>query len=620
MRRTVFVLGLIGLITLLNSATAWSQQLPLLVARQGYADLILTNGKIATMDNRSNAPNTPGSMVEAMAIKGKRIMALGSNARMRELAGPETRVVDLGNETVIPGLVATHFHLYGNAARQYGPGQGLVDPSIKLTVTAETTAEATAGKVRDTLVNAIQVQNIPKGQWITVSLLEHENNAVGTTFTWVYKGSLNRRQWDSVTPDNPVAVKTGGTHPLFNEAAMDAFIEIFPDFNESVDLENGPNSALDGYVGVPGMDALSWEFWWKDEPLEKLSEALRLFGMDLQKLGITTVATRIVAPRIVAAYNRLNRESRMPHRLAYYIESQRGRHFGLRFTREFYRASGAPWSDHVNGGEMLWLNGMCNEIWDSIYNEVCLGGDVSAPADIKARERCPAPGTKPWESYKAAILSGWRPVQAHGTSSHGARLYIQMLEEAMREGNLSVEYIKSLRTTMEHSFLLGNVPDVMAGIKKYGIMINVTPSHLARVPDVLEAYGEKLEPFTMPVKTWLQDGHRVTFEATGSDFWTPIHTLMTRRIQKQGTDQWVELLPEEGIDRVTALKMVTTWASEYMLAENTVGTLEPGKFADFAVLEKDFFTIPVEEIPDMQVIMTGLSGKIVHDSMGLAGN
>ena len=193
MRRTVFVLGLIGLITLLNSATAWSQQLPLLVARQGYADLILTNGKIATMDNRSNAPNTPGSMVEAMAIKGKRIMALGSNARMRELAGPETRVVDLGNETVIPGLVATHFHLYGNAARQYGPGQGLVDPSIKLTVTAETTAEATAGKVRDTLVNAIQVQNIPKGQWITVSLLEHENNAVGTTFTWVYKGSLNRR-------------------------------------------------------------------------------------------------------------------------------------------------------------------------------------------------------------------------------------------------------------------------------------------------------------------------------------------------------------------------------------------------------------------------------------------
>ena len=188
-----------------------------------------------------------------------------------------------------------------------------------------------------------------------------------------------------------------------------------------------------------------------------------------------------------------------------------------------------------------------------------------------------------------------------------------MLEETMREGNLSVEYIRSLRTTMEHSFLLGNVPDVMAGIKKYGIIINVTPSHLARVPAVLEASGEQVESFTMPVKTWIKDGHRVTFEATGSDFWTPIHTLMTRRIQKQGTDQWVELLPEEGIDRVTALKMATTWASEYMLAEDTIGTLEPGKYADFAVLDRDYFTIPVDDILNIENVMTGLSGEIVFD-------
>jgi len=293
---------------------------------------------------------------------------------------------------------------------------------------------------------------------------------------------------------------------------------------------------------------------------------------------------------------------------------------GLESTREFYRASGAPWTNHANGGEMLWLNGMCNEIWDSIYNEVCLGSDVTGSPDLKARERCPGPGSKPWESYKAAILSGWRPVQAHGTSSHGARLYIRMLEMAMKEGNLSVDYIRSLRTTMEHNFVLGNVPDVMADIKKYGIMINVTPSHMSRVPDLLDDYGEELRSFVMPVKTWINDGHRVTFEASGSDFWTPIYILMTRRVKKQGTDEWVELLPEEGIDRVTALKMATTWASEYMLAEDTIGTLEPGKFADFAVLEKDFFTIPAEEILEgIPVAMTGLSGQIVHNQLETGG-
>jgi len=74
------------------------------------------------------------------------------------------------------------------------------------------------------------------------------------------------------------------------------------------------------------------------------------------------------------------------------------------------------------------------------------------------------------------------------------------------------------------------------------------------------------------------------------------------------------LLPEEAIDRVTALKMATTWASEYMMAEDTVGTLEPGKYADFAVLDRDFFTIATEEIVDTTVVMTGLSGQIVYDA------
>ena len=195
-------------VVLLSSGMAWGQELPLLVARQGYADLVVTNGKIATMDDRSSKPNAQGNIVEAMAIKGKRIMALGSNEEMKALAGSETRFINVDGRTVIPGLVATHFHLYGNAARQYGPSQGLVDPSIKLTITAETTAEGTARKVRDTLANAIRVQNIPKGQWITVNLLENKDNATGTTFTWVYLGNLNRRQWDSVSQNNPVAVKT----------------------------------------------------------------------------------------------------------------------------------------------------------------------------------------------------------------------------------------------------------------------------------------------------------------------------------------------------------------------------------------------------------------------------
>jgi predicted amidohydrolase YtcJ len=598
------------LLTLALSPLGFAQQIPELVAEQGYADTLLLNGKIVSMDDRSSVPNTPGNIHQAMAIKGKKIMALGTNAEMRRLAGPSTATVDLGQKTVIPGLIQTHYHTFTTAASRYGPQVGLVDPSVKLSVVA------------------IRVQQIPKGQWITVGLSDDKGMRPGTSRGWLYLGRLNKRQIDGVTPDHPVLITTR-LQGLFNSQAVNALKEIFADWEESTDLENRPGAGKDGYAAVPEIGGLSFEYWWKDEPLEKLAEALRLYGVDIVNLGITTVATRILYPRVVAAYHLLNREDRLPHRLAYYIESQRGNFWNLKTIKEFYKGTGAPWTTHSAGGEMMWLNGMCNEIWDSIYNEVCMGPDMpNAPEEAKLMERCPSPGTKPWESYKEAIVHGWRPVQAHATSSHGARLYIQMLEQAMKEANLSTEYMRNLRTTIEHNILLGNVPDVMEGIKKYGIIINVNTGMLSGVPDNIKVYGEELRPFAMPVKTWINDGIRVTFEASGTDFWTPIHTLVTREVQLRpqiGAPPVDEpmgkavLLPDEGIDRVTALKMATTWASEYMMAEDTVGTLEPGKYADFAVLEKDFFTSPVDEILDMKVIMTGLSGEVVFDRDQLAG-
>jgi predicted amidohydrolase YtcJ len=263
---------------------------------------------------------------------------------------------------------------------------------------------------------------------------------------------------------------------------------------------------------------------------------------------------------------------------------------------------------------------MCNEVWDSIYNEVCLGPDVPASPEIKARERCAGPGSKPYESVKMGLLYGWRPSQVHATSSHGARLYIQMVEEAMEEGNYSVEYMRNLRMTLDHNILLGNVPDVMEGIKKYGIIINVNTSQLGDIRENIKDYGEVLLKFTMPTKTWLEQGVRVTFEAGGNDFWTPIYDLVTRNIPViRGSEERLPLVPEEAIDRVSALKMATTWASEYMMAEDTIGTLEPGKFADFAVLERDFFTMPIEEVRGLQVVLTGLGGEIVYDRDQIAG-
>jgi predicted amidohydrolase YtcJ len=599
----------------------FSQQVPELVAEHGYADMVLTNGKIVTMDDWSTTPDTPGNIHQSMAIKGKKIMALGSDEEMRGLAGPSTRFVDVQGHTVIPGLIQTHYHLFGPAASRYGPEVGLLDPSVQLTVEAGDSPESTSKKLRDTILNAIRVQNIPKGKWISVRLTEGPDNLPGTNRIWLYGSMINRRtvQLDTAVPDHPVVINARQSG-IFNEAAIRLVKEVFPDWEESTDLENRPGSAMDGYAAVPELQGMTFSYWWRDEPVEKLAEALRLHGLDLLKEGMTTVSTRILFPTVVEAYNKLNRDHQMPHRLSYYVEPQRGNFFNLKSLREFYKGAGAPWTNHANGGEMLYLSGMCNEVWDSSQWEVCLGDDIDASDELKARQRCPTPGTRPYEVVKAAVMSGWRPAGVHGTSSHGVRLYIQMLEEAMAEANLSVEHIRSLRTTVEHNQLLGTPPDVMAKLKEYDILLNVNMPYLNDAAMLIDIYGEQLRPFAMPVKTWIEEGLKVTFEARGTDFWEPIYMLVTREITNARTKQKELLLPDEAIDRVTALKMTTTWASYYILAEDTLGTLEAGKYADFAVLEKDFFTVPVEEIPDTKVIMTGLGGEIVYDENQMAGN
>ena len=276
-------------------------QIPELVADMGYADLILVNGKIVTMDDWSIVPNTPGTIVEAMAVKGKKIMALGGERQIRDLAGPATRFVDVGGKTVIPGLIQTHYHLFGPAASRFGPEVGLVDPSIKVTVVAEATAEGTSKKIRDSVVNAIEAQKIPEGQWISVSLREGPENRPSTNRTWLYRGLVNRRtvQLDTAAPDHPVVVGARQAG-IFNAAAIRAFKQVFPDWEESTMLERGRSSAAqDGYAAVPELQGLTFAYWWKDEPIDKLAEALRLHGETLQKLGMTTVSTRLLFPSIV---------------------------------------------------------------------------------------------------------------------------------------------------------------------------------------------------------------------------------------------------------------------------------------------------------------------------------
>src|SRR2546423_4162818 len=149
---------------------------PLHAAAQG-ADVILMNGKIVTVDERF-------SIVQALAIRGERVIATGSNAAIGKLKGPQTRVVDLQRRTVIPGLIDNHAHFM--RAAEYWHREVRLDG-----VTSHKQAlEMIAQKARDS----------KPGEWVLVLGGWSEEQ-----FTDEKRG-FTKDELDEIAPDNPVVI------------------------------------------------------------------------------------------------------------------------------------------------------------------------------------------------------------------------------------------------------------------------------------------------------------------------------------------------------------------------------------------------------------------------------
>ena len=113
-------------------------------------------------------------------------------------------------------------------------------------------------------------------------------------------------------------------------------------------------------------------------------------------------------------------------------------------------------------------------------------------------------------------------------------------------------------------------------------------------------YGEKVaQTYISPVKTMVSLGMHPAYEQESSDVWRGLSLFMTRK--DRNGKVWG---PQERIDHATALKMTTIWAAEYVLKPDKLGSIEKGKLADLVVLDKDYMTIPDEEVATIQPQLT----------------
>ena len=378
----------------------------------------------------------------------------------------------------------------------------------------------------------------------------------------------------------------------------------------------GEDIAAIGWVGSQEMSVITWELFLEQLPLNTLAQALKLVSEEWASIGVTTLSTRIAFPKVMSGYATLAGMGQMPIRLATHYEVHRMPTEPDQ-TRQIYWRTGVL---QGIGNDYFWIDGVASERWDSGYPESCTGPDTQAPPHIKAREVCPQPGDLMWDTLENALRSGWRLAGVHMCGSESARAYFRMIDRARADNGMSMEEIRNMRMTTEHCNLVGKQPDVIQKLKDYGIFLSCGPNRISESPSWIADYGPQIESFILPYRTWIESGVKVVGQhygggafrrraegSVGSGLQPPFFQLWQVITRKYDGKVWQ---PEERIDRVWALKMWTSWASEYVTKSEKIGTLETGKLADMVILDRDYLTVPEDDILKIRPLMTMVGGKI----------
>ncbi len=561
-----------------------------------YPDMILHNGKVITVDDYSLS-NSLGRTVQAIAVRGDTIQRLGSNDEVLRLAGPQTRKIDLKGRTVVPGLIDTHQHLHDAAVDYWAKANPAKIESVRkqFSVTGKTFQEITKGIE---LVVKEQMARPMPGQWAWIDL-PVDGSGIGIGADYLIKNGMDRKQLDDIAPKLPVFI---GAHPAFlwNTAARNDFLRLY----EVEPTDDNEQSAITISTTI-GRSLISDRYF--DTHMDELASVIAEHLTYPPAGGFTTFSSHIVGLRKMPAYMRLVREGRMPMRLA----------FSHRFCQQvetdipgcFLRMG--DWAGL--GSKYFWNVGLTLGGIDNGPPAICT--TYEAPPEDKAKEDCILkPDNSYWKAIYSALRARYRYVVNHLYGDKPLDYVMDIMEQVMKDNpDISLNEVRAMRLSADHCGFYPRTAQ-LPRMAKLGIMISCGAGTLTRSFPYLKLYGEDKASNISPIRKALDAGVMTTLEVEGLDYRKPqaeppylgASALVTRR-NKNG----IIVAPEQAIDRETLLKMSTVWAAHFVLREKELGTLEVGKFADLAVFNKDYLTVPVEQLGTVYPVMTVLGGKIV---------
>ena len=529
------------------------------------ADLVVTNARIYTVDEAR-------PLATALAVKDGRVLFVGDERGALTLRGAATRVVDARGQTIIPGMVDAHAHLLG---------LGITLRQVDLTGTRS--YDEVVARVAE------RARTVPKGQWILGRGWD-QNDWGDTRFP-------THERLSAAVPDHPVLLtRVDGHAVLANARAMQvAGVTRTTQDPSGGRVERGAQGDPTG-VFVDNAESLVASKIPAPTRVE-LREALLAAMRTGHRWGLTGVHEAGVGRQAIDVYEELAREGALDFRayvmisddsadIAYFL--QRGPRSALHGGRLWVRAI-KLYSDGALGSRGAALLEPYADAPDQ------RGLLVSAPAHIQ-------------DVATRALRAGFQ-VNTHAIGDRGNRLVLDAYEAA-----LAAVPVADHRFRIEHAQILHS--DDIPRFARLGVIPSMQASH--QTSDMYWA-GNRLGPTRLlGAYAWRSLLSSGVIIPNGSDF--PVEQVdplisFHAAVARQDAANWPVggWLPEQRMTREEALRSMTLWPAVAAFQERDLGTLTPGKLADFVILDRDIMRVPVELILGTQVVATYVGGKAVYE-------
>ncbi|MEZ6041126.1 MAG: amidohydrolase [Planctomycetaceae bacterium] len=550
-------------------------------------DVVLHHGRVVTVDDEFR-------IVDAIAIRGDRILATGSNAEILKLARAETQSIDLHGQTVLPGLIDSHVHATGAAVYEFDhpiPPMETIDDVLKYVHQ--------------------RTKIVKEGEWIVLNQV----------FITRLRDQRFPTRWelDQVAPKHPVYFRTGPDASMNSLALKLSGID--QDFQIPADqpgkIERDPKT------GEPnGIIRASGRFV-KPKPTEKTPsfderrEQLRKLLADYNSVGITSIVQRSAGETDVRLFDALRQQGQLTCR-SFLCWGVNPSGEWSRVAEQIETAATHPAHEYDN---MLWLRGVKVFLDGGMLTGSAWMREPWGLSDIYSITDPQYRGVLNIEAdrmYEIARLCLQRDLQitAHAVGD-GA---VHALIDAYTRVNDNDFSIVGKRPCITHCNFMSE--EAIRKMKQLEIVADIQPVWLhLDGRTLLRQFGEDRTAFFQPYRTLFEEGVKV---GGGSDHMQRIGslrsvnpynpflglwTMLTR--QPRWTDQ--PLHPEQIVSREQAIRFYTINNAWLTFEEQQKGSLEPGKLADLIIIDRDILTCDVDAIKETAVNQTWLGGKVVYE-------